>query len=191
MKPIALFFFTAILFLNACKPSGSYPVLQCAIHDSTARRLVKNFADRSHHRPRPILGDTLDGRLPDTLRDTRCVWFSLDRLDSLITQIKKDTVEGRKGIRFYFAAYDKTTRNTDLPTKIEYRCYSTLVMVSTRDSIRRTTTGNDTLHFDYYNNKVPNRIGAILTATPENQGELCPPPLNCFVDGATLLDPEP
>jgi hypothetical protein len=190
MKPISLFFFTAILFAGACKPSVSYPVLQGAIQDSTARRLVKNFEGRSHHRPRPFLGDALDGQFPDTLSDSRCVWFSLNQLESLITRMKNDSVEGTKGIRFYFAAYDKTTRNTDVPTKIDYRCYSTLVMVSTRDSIRKDSNGKiDTLHFDYYGDKLPSRRGAILTAPPENQGELRPPPATCAGDGATLLQP--
>jgi hypothetical protein len=174
MKPLIFFSLVAILYVGACKPSGNDPVLQGTIHDSTARRLVQNFGKRVYQ--------IHQGGL--TSSDTRCVWFSIEQLKSLISRIEKDTCKGKKGIRFYFATYDPTIHK-DAHCKPQYQNCTTLVMVSTRDSIKEKVT----LHFDYYNDTVRNMRGGILTTTPENQGELCPPPANCNDDGATLLKP--
>jgi hypothetical protein len=59
-------------------------------------------------------------------------------------------------------------------------------MVSTFDTVVVRDGKKDTLHWDYYYNRI-GRQGGIITATPENQGELCPPPTPCSAEGATLL----
>jgi hypothetical protein len=177
MKPLICISFLAFLFVNACKPAGSDPandnsalILKDTISPVAAKRLVKNYTGRVYQRHQGGL----------LMSDTRCVWFSSAQLESLLTRVRN---ENGNGVRFYMATYDKdATPGISCPEK--YRDYSTLVMVSTRDSI---TPKGDTLHYDYYN-KSGKLKGAILTTTPENRGEICPPPRNCSDDGATLLD---
>jgi hypothetical protein len=186
MKPLLRISLVTILFANACKPAATEPVkdtgglendnsaiiLKDTLGPDIAKRLVKNYGSRVYQRHQ---GELLQS-------DTRCVWFSSQQLESLLTRIK---TEGGNGVRFYMATYDKDAApGINCPEK--YRDYSTLVMVSTRDSI---TPNGDTLHFDYYN-KGGKLRGGILTTTPENRGEICPPPSNCSADGATLLDGE-
>jgi len=172
MKPLILFSFLAILFSGACKPTTGYPgPLTGSLDSSTARRLVHNFNGRVYRRNN-FLG----------WHGSRTVWFSSGQLQDLLTQIKK---EGGNGIRFYYAAYDSVEQN-GFHCKPSYLDQSTLVMVSTFDSIVAGDGKKDTLHWDYYNGKA-GRQGGIITATPENQGELCPPPANCTAEGATIL----
>ena len=113
------------------------------------------------------------------LPNTRAIWFSAGRLDSLVSKIKKEKGDG---IRFYLATYDtgyKEDVNSRMPDK-KYWGYNTLVMVSTKDSLGK-------YHQDYYKNTSANgpASGFIVGATPENRGEMCPPPRDCT--GATLL----
>jgi len=170
MKPLISIPLLTILFAGACKPAaGDHDnantdiVLKGTIDVKNAKRLVKNFDDRTY-RKKDQLG----------FNDTRCVWFSVGQLDSLIQKIKREKGDG---VRFYLAAYDKDSafHNDTL-----FRDHTTLVMVSTALDSRGK-------HVDYYYDKTNGR-GTILTATPENSGELCPPPTNCSGDGATLLD---
>jgi len=168
MKSLICFSFLAILFVIACKPTGgTTPPLKGTIDSTTARRLVHNFNGREFNRGVP------------GWHGSRCVWFSKEQLKSFIEQIYKE--DSSDGVRFYFAAYDSNIVN-GVNTKPDYCDQSTLVMVSTS----RVIDGKDTLHFDYYNDKNPK--GGILTAIPENQGELCPPPIHCTAIGAKLLD---
>jgi len=184
MKPLICFSFVAMLIANACKPAADNKDDCCPKNDNTevllkdtlapavAKRLVRNYDGRVHQ---------MGPQAGLKYSDTRCVWFSSDQLQSLLKRVCE---EGGNGVRFYMATYDSAAKpGVKVPDK--YRNYSTLVMVSTRDSI--TPTG-DTLHFDYYYNGGKRR-GAILTTTPENRGEICPPPSNCAADGATLLEP--
>lgn len=184
MKPLICISFLAFLFVNACKPAGSDPandnstiVLKDTISPFSAKRLVKNYAKSSYH---PILDST--GRCKDTF-DTRCVWFGKEQLKALVDSIYKEKGDG---IRFYFAAYDK--KQCEVPVNCDYLGYTTLVMVSTkRDSTKKNNKWKY-FHADYFGGKKPGPRGAILTTTPENRGEICPPPSNCSDDGATLLD---
>jgi hypothetical protein len=171
-KPLIFFALVAILFINACKPAASDPenananlVLKGTIDVKTAKRLVKNFEPRTF-RKKDVLG----------FNDTRCVWFSVGQLDSLIQKIKREKGDG---VRFYLAAYDKdrAVQNDTL-----FRDHTTLVMVST---VRDSSRGK---HVDYFSDKANGTKGAIITATPENRGEICPPPSNCSADGASLLE---
>jgi len=168
MKPLLFFSYVAILSVSACKPTTStnLPVLQGRIADSTAKRIVQNFEPRSHR----LAQDSANG----LLKDTRCVWFPLDQLKSLVSRIDS---EGGNGVRFYLAAYDKR-KMPDITIDTAYFGYSTLVLVSTRDSV----ISGKKVHADYFNKR-----GTILTTVPENQGELCPPPTNCYDQGALLL----
>lgn len=182
MKPLLCFLLAAMLFANACKPGpekektdpgndNSSVILKDTLGPAVAKRLVRNFDRRvyQHHQ-----GELLAS-------DTRCVWFSSRQLESLLKRIRE---EGGNGIRFYMATYDSTAKpGFNIPDK--YRNFSTLVLVSTRDSI---TPKGDTLRWDYYN-RGPRLRGGILTTEPENRGEICPPPSNCSADGATLLEP--
>ena len=172
MKPLTIFFVLAIIFIDACKPSANDHekdnandiVLKGTIDVKTAKRLVKNFEPRSFHR-NDVIG----------FFDTRCIWFSVGQLDSLIQKIKHEKGDG---VRFYLAAYD---RDSAVHNKSNFRDHTTLVMVS-------TAPGAKGKHVDYYDS-THHRSGAIITTTPENQGELCPPPATCADDGATLFEP--
>jgi len=169
MKPLIFIPLLSILLAGACKPAaGDHDnanaaiILKGTVPVKDAKRLVKNFEPRIF-RKKDIFG----------FNDTRCVWFGIDQLDSLVQKVKSEKGDG---IRFYLAVYDRDSafHNNNL-----FRDHITLVMVSTARDARGK-------HVDYYN-EIANGKGAIITATPENQGELCPPPTNCSGDGATLL----
>jgi hypothetical protein len=118
--------------------------------------------------------------------NTRCIWFSADRILALAQKIKD---EGGDGIRFYLASYDTvyTPKFNGRKPPRDYWGYNTLVMVSTKDSVNKVA---EHFHRDYYTNgKVtPGKpTGFILGGVPENRGELCPPPKDCGQVGATLL----
>lgn len=183
MKPLICFSIAAMLLANACKPAADEKdnsdhgndntelILKDTLAPVVAKRLVRNYDSRVYQMRQ---GELLSS-------DTRCVWFSSKQLESLLARIDS---EGGNGIRFYMATYDnKAMPGVNILEK--YHNYSTLVMVSTRDSIN---SKGDTLHWDYYNRGGRLR-GGILTAEPENRGEICPPPSNCSEDGATLLEP--
>ncbi|OCX52073.1 hypothetical protein BEL04_11250 [Mucilaginibacter sp. PPCGB 2223] len=167
---------SAALLLNACKSSvnnTTQVAADTALNDTiisvnVAKRLINNFGPRSLKKDK-------------NWADTRSVWFPIGRLKKLIDTIEKD---GGDGIRFYFAAYDKTKMN-DIHIDSTYWDHATLVMVSTTKL--RTTNGGPKVHLD---NTEPAKKGHVFTfkASPENQGEMCPPPSNCDVVGATLVD---
>lgn len=167
---------TLIAVLDACKPQTSSntvtstdttTLLKDTISDVTARQMVKNFDGRAHHFKKGGI----------ILPDTRCVWFNIDQLRALVNRVDKEKGDG---IRFYLAAYDSVKMPALSKVKDIYLNYGTLVMVSTRaDSAGR--------HIDYYKNLLGQKKGVIITAVPENQGELCPPPAHCSATGATLL----
>lgn len=161
----------------------------------TAKEYVDNYAPHAGY-VEPT-EEEVKARKPKK-PDTRCVWFSKQRLKEMLNQLEQ---EDGDGVRFYMITYNKnydTTlvgRKTPVPPK-KYWGYNTLLMVSTKP----VKTGDEILHFDYYNNVVnqegavqkntkPEKPGFIVTFTPENRGELCPPPSDCFLIGATLLDP--
>ncbi|THU38341.1 hypothetical protein FAM09_16835 [Niastella caeni] len=178
MKPLSIFSLMAIIFIAACNPSANdpgkpTPILKGSIDVKTAKRLVKNFEPRSYHETGEY-----------GFFDTRCVWFSIEQLDTLVQKIKH---ENGDGIRFYLAAYDK---DSAIHNKSVYRNHSTLVMVSTFDTVVIRDSKREHKHWDYYG-KSANGIdaGAILTTDPENRGELCPPPATCGEEGATLFKP--
>lgn len=120
--------------------------------------------------------------------NTRCVWFSADRLQALLDKIKS---ENGDGIRFYLATYDTVYNDKVIGGIIPPRMYwghNTLVMVSTKDS---TNKANEKFHRDYFTSK-PNKsdkptLGFIVGGPPENRGELCPPPVKCNDTGALLI----
>lgn len=128
---------------------------------------------------------------PKPRPDTRCIWFSKERLAAVLKELEK---EKGSGVRFYLATYNDqyvinpTVKDAPKPEK-KYWGYNTLIMVSTRD----TTTSMGKIHQDYYSDLNPNlmkgskRQGFIVGFTPENKGELCPPPADCFDFGASLL----
>ena len=131
------------------------------------------------------LNDSKKKKVPNT----RAIWFSADRLQKLVNKIKN---EGGDGIRFYLATYD-----TIYPAKFigghkpatDYWGHTTLVLVSTKDS---TNKMSQKFHRDYYTNKLQGANGQpskgfIVGGTPENRGELCPPPRDCNSLGATLI----
>lgn len=128
--------------------------------------------------------------------DTRAIWFSKERLQQMLAQLEK---EKGSGVRFYLItynnSYDPAQKYKTPPPPEKYWGYNTLMMVSTRDSL----VNKDLIHFDYYTDrtvgaevkgKVKNK-GFIVTYTPENRGEICPPPANCNDDGATLITDKP
>jgi hypothetical protein len=116
--------------------------------------------------------------------NTRAIWFSIERMDSLVSRIKR---EHGDGIRFYLATYDSTYKEAfggNKPNK-RYWGHTTLVMVSTKDSTVKP------YHQDYFYRKTANgpSQGVIVGTVPENRGEQCPPPATCSTTGATLVQP--
>ena len=149
----------------------------------TARRYVKNYEVHA--------GYVDDEKEPGVKKpDTRCIWFSKERLQAMLGKLDK---EGGDGVRFYLIAYDKkydttaTGKNRPVPPPPAYWGYNTLLMVSTKDS----AANNAVLHRDYFTDgpaaAQAKQRGFIVTFVPENRGELCPPPANCSDDGALLL----
>ena len=177
-----------ILFMSACTQRETpKSEMTSAIPDSDllsykiAKKYVQNYAPRAGV-VRKITTDGSSKLATDTLPDTRCIWFSAQRLRALADQIEK---EHGDGIRFYLSTYDKEYIGNKQPHQPEraYWGYNTLIMVSTQ-----YINGN---HVDYYTNSVtsnPRGHGFIVMTVPENRGELCPPPANCKDIGATLLD---
>lgn len=177
-----------ILFFNACtQRHAEKRVSETAVVDSDtisyleAKKYVANYAPRAGIVKRVSLDEK---RVTvDSLPDTRCIWFSIDRLKALVDQIKEEKGDG---IRFYLSTYDKQyvtgEKHPHDPPRI-YWGYNTLIMVSTQ-----YLDGN---HVDYYGTSIKNnrkRTGFIIMADPENRGELCPPPANCNKIGATLIE---
>jgi hypothetical protein len=119
---------------------------------------------------------------PKKVPNTRAIWFSIERMDSLVSKIKR---EHGDGIRFYLATYDSTYKEVfggNKPDK-KYWGHTTLVMVSTKDSSVKE------FHQDYFykkNVKGPSQ-GVIVGTVPENRGEQCPPPSTCKSIGALLV----
>ena len=123
------------------------------------------------------------------LPNSRTIWFGIDRLQAMVNKIK---AEGGDGVRFYLATYDTVytpnSKHNHIPER-KYWGHTTLVMVSTKDSLNK-------FHRDYYSNSIDpssnsksNSKGFILGvgSAPENRGEMCPPPSNCATIGATLI----
>lgn len=142
--------------------------------DSLSIQVAKDYVANYGRRAGTLVSDGKE------VPDTRAVWFNIERLKNLV---KKIEAEGGDGIRFYFATYDSSYNaksNTHIPVK-EYWNHNTLIMVSTKDSLG--------FHRDYYNDKINSKAanGMILSTTPENRGEMCPPPANCQDIGATLI----
>ncbi len=189
MKPNNIFLLTAlaVTFLwGACQQGGSESSTanepsRYVIPDSVkvpykeAKHIVDNYA--------PHAGKVKRGK--DSLPDTRAIWFELERLEALVAQIRK---EGGDGIRFYLATYDdsypKDAQGAHVPQRA-YWGYNTLLMVSTKDS---TTADGQTVHRDYFTESNGNDYGFILRAEAENLGKICPPPFNCYDEGALLLE---
>jgi hypothetical protein len=169
-----------ILFMSACtERQAPQNAVKTAIPDSdllsykVAKKYVQNYA--------PHAG-VVKRLTKDSLPDTRCIWFSAERLRALADQIEQEKGDG---VRFYLSTYDKEYIGNKQPHQPEkaYWGYNTLIMVSTQ-----YINGN---HVDYYTNSInanPLGHGFIVMAVPENRGELCPPPANCKDIGATLLD---
>ncbi|WP_158800052.1 hypothetical protein [Pedobacter sp. L105] len=204
MKKIFTLIFVAVTLMNltACKQNkqdatvkGTTTVSPDPIPDSvlvdypTAKKYVGNYASHAG-----FVDDKAGYPSVAKRPDTRCIWFSKERLKQMVTTLES---EGGDGVRFYLITYDNQYNKTatkNCPDK-QYWGYNTLLMVSTKDSIiNKTAVHPDTLHQDYYTNEVVaakrgsvKKPGFIVGATPSNRGELCPPPSACPPTGATLL----
>ncbi|WP_341839830.1 hypothetical protein [Chitinophaga caseinilytica] len=131
-------------------------------------------------------------KLPPDSTHTRSIWFSTERIHSLLCILQRDKLSG---VRFYFAEYAEDYPVAHEPGAIghnpvkPYWGHTTMVLVTTREQGR--------LHLDHIKVKLGGNgapeEGAIFTGTPpddpENNGELCPPPKNCFSKGAYFLAP--
>lgn len=182
MKSLIFLSFLVIVFVIACNPPVSNkPVLKGEVDVADAKRLIKNFGD-SYYPPKAGFRSAND-TFPDSM-DTRCVWFSLVQLDSMIARIKREEPINGDGIRFYFATYDSSAvQKYDI--RPDYNTYATLLMVSTkRDTVWPRPDSFYIRHLDYFH---PVRKRSIIGAVPENRGELCPPPNICADEGALLF----
>lgn len=208
LKFTFLFPLLIVIAATSCKQKGSDGSQASggtAIPDSVlvpvaeAKLYVKNYAAHAGY-----VDDSTDvvgiggGKPVRKKPDTRCIWFSKERLTSMLKQLES---EGGTGVRFYLATYNKkyipgpNERGGHHPPK-PYWGYNTLIMVSTKDTTVQISPKESLLiHKDYYKDLNPNLMsssnkskkGFIVGFEPENRGELCPPPENCFVVGATLL----
>lgn len=131
-------------------------------------------------------------RLPPDSAHTRSIWFSTERIHALLCVLQRDKLSG---VRFYLAEYAD-----DYPKEHEagtighnpvkpYWGHTTLVLVTTREENKKHLD-----HVQIHSNGVPHK-GTLFTPPdddkddPENNGELCPPPKNCFARGAYFLAP--
>jgi hypothetical protein len=153
---------------------------------TVAKKYVDNYAKHAGYVDSVYTGEQLNKvkKLPNS----RTIWFGIDRLQAMVNKIK---AEGGDGVRFYLATYDSVYTPNDkfghIPAR-KYWGHTTLVMVSTKDSLK--------FHRDYYGNNIDptsnsksDSKGFILSVgtSPENRGEMCPPPSNCATIGATLI----
>lgn len=150
-----------------------------------AKKYVSNYEKRAGYVDSIYKDQT--GRVAIVKKpNSRSIWFSAQRLQTLLDKIKS---EGGDGIRFYYAAYDSVYSKTiggNAPPQT-YWGYNTVVMVSTKDS---TNLAKEIFHRDYFTSKPQASkptLGFILGGTPENRGELCPPPKDCNAVGALLI----
>lgn len=190
MKTLKLIPFLAsiVLIISACNEApktdhdalnSAAPMLTGKVDTSTARRWVARFKPRSH-------------KFKGNYGDTRCVWFSKEQLKALLNRV--DSIKEGDGIRFYLATYDSIPQKGFNYFKPEYANYSTIVMVTTRKGTGLLANK----HMDYYKDETKllhgkpvidvKHSGIILSASPENEGELCPPPAKCNTQGAMLLE---
>jgi len=151
----------------------------------TALRYVKNYESHAGTVDSGLVGKQAVGQIHQK-PNTRCVWFSLARLDSVVQKTRR---EGGDGVRFYLASYDRNYgsdfKGGHKPDK-QFWGSTTLVMVSTKDSVVKP------YHQDYYYKKPAagqngGLQGFIIGNAPENRGEQCPPPNTCSSIGATLV----
>lgn len=165
---------------------GGTPFNYDSLSYAQAKQYVTNYEKRAG-----VVDSTYkdkDGRMIAKKKaDSRCVWFSAQRLQTLLDKIKS---EGGDGIRFYYATYDSIypkVIGSNTPPKM-YWGYNTLIMVSTKDS---TNQKEEKFHRDYFTSKAKGSdkpvLGFVVGGTPENRGELCPPPKNCNDIGALLI----
>ncbi len=129
--------------------------------------------------------------LPPDSAHTRSVWFSTERIHALLCVMQRDKMSG---VRFYLANYadeyllpKEAGTIGHIPIK-PYWGHTTFVMVTTREEKKK--------HIDHIQVNPDHRPtkGMILTGfpdedDPENNGEMCPPPKNCFNRGALMLAP--
>ena len=182
----------ALLALSACQnqhADQAPPKTSIFNYDSLSYEMAKNYVKNYEKHAGNIDSTyTVNGvaRVKKTT-NTRCIWFSAERLQQMLDKIKG---EGGDGIRFYLATYDSIYPQAigGLTPPPEYWGRNTLVMVSTKDS---TNKKDQIFHRDYYTSPKPKAnkpaTGFILGGTPENRGEICPPPKNCNSIGATLI----
>lgn len=196
-KKLTYLFAVVAIIAASCKPSTSC----CDIDPNSgkpgsgetdtvavdiAKEYVKNYAAHA--------GVVVDSTKSDTLGgvkkpDTRSIWFSEERLCKMLAQIKKNKGDG---IRFYLITYKNHYGPEDhvkyhpIPPR-EYWGYNSLIMVSTKDSV---APDGKKYHRDYFRSsrKDGDKDGMIMNVPPENRGELCPPPSDCFSIGALLLN---
>ncbi|MDN3582455.1 hypothetical protein [Mucilaginibacter flavus] len=192
IKIALITFVVAAIGFSSCKPNQQSAITDAApgainvdtLTYETALRYVKNYEKHAG------TVDSLDSRGGKHKNsNSRCIWFSLARMDSLVQRVRR---EGGDGVRLYLATYDSTYKidyRGHKPDK-KYWGYNTLVMVSTKDSVG---AGDSlTYHADYYKKKKkPGQNGGpegfIIGNPPENRGEQCPPPVTCSSIGATLI----
>jgi len=112
---------------------------------------------------------------------TKCVWFSLEEMDQMVTILKTEKMYGwdTDGVRIYFGTYTTGTIGTQPKN---YLGLNTLIMVSTMAV--KSEAGEVLYHEDYFDHiqVIPEPGDKAIISDPQNRGELCQP--NC--SGATL-----
>ncbi|MCD6011513.1 MAG: hypothetical protein K0Q79_1375 [Flavipsychrobacter sp.] len=110
------------------------------------------------------------------IRDSRCVWFSIDELQGFLDSIKQPNAQevNATGVRIYFGAY-----STDTPgAQANYNHLHTLLMIATHSAA-------DGKNYDFDAATGRSDFANLQMITALNQGHLVPPPFN--VDGPSNM----
>ncbi len=105
------------------------------------------------------------------IKDSRCVWLSIDDIQNFLTQIQQPNPAGTvaTGVRIYFGAYSGEYPN---PDNANYNHLHTLLMLPTHHN---ATDGKD-YDFDAFTGT--SDFANLSTVSALNRGHLIPPPFN-------------
>lgn len=136
---------------------------------SYAKTLVKNYANNQWQYINAAFSQY-------GIKDSRCVWLSLESLQGFINAIQTSNPLGTvpNGVRIYFGAYSSEAPNPDNP----YNHLHTVVLLPTHSS-------TDGKNYDYDAITGSSDFANLTSVAALNRGGLIPPPDN--VSGANNM----
>lgn len=129
-----------------------------------AKGLVKNYKNNQWQ--------IIDANFSQyNIKDSRCVWLSIDDIQNFLTQIQQPNPQGTvaTGVRIYFGAYSGEYPNPDYTN---YDHLHTLVMIPTHYN----ATDGKNYDFDAFTGT--SDFANLGTISALNHGHLIPPPSN-------------